>query len=102
MGNYVYAYRGGSMAATEQERETAMAAWGAWFGGLGDAVVDPGNPFGASKSVGAAANGTAGSGLTGYSVVAADSLDAATALAEGCPVINSGGSVDVYETIAIS
>ena len=26
--------------------KAAMEAWGAWFGGLGDAVVDMGNPFG--------------------------------------------------------
>jgi hypothetical protein len=35
-------------------------------------------------------------------VITADSLDAASALAEGCPVLSGGGSVDVYETIEVS
>jgi hypothetical protein len=35
-------------------------------------------------------------------VVKADSLDAASALADGCPVFDGGGSVDVYETIEVS
>jgi hypothetical protein len=103
MANYLMAYKGGGMAATEGEREAAMAAWGNWFGTLGPAVVDAGNPFGPSAAVNGA--GTvdhgASSGLTGYSVLQADSLDAASELAKGCPVLANGGSVDVYETIQV-
>ena len=102
MGNYLFAYRGGSMASTEEERQAAMQAWGAWFGKLGSAIVDPGNPFAGSTSVNGNGGGAAASELTGYTVVNADSLDAASALAEGCPVLDGGGSVDVYETIEVS
>jgi hypothetical protein len=91
------------MADTDEEREAAMQAWGAWFGKLGSAIVDPGNPFAGSTSVnGNGAGGAVASQLTGYTVVKADSLDAASALADGCPVFNGGGSVDVYETIEVS
>jgi hypothetical protein len=100
MGNYLFAYRGGSMAETDEARQAAMAAWSAWFGQLGDAIVDPGAPFGPSKSIGS--GGADGAALSGYSVIKSDSLDAATALAGGCPVLDNGGSVDVYETIPIS
>jgi hypothetical protein len=41
----------------------------------------------------------ADSALTGYSIVAAGSLAEATELAGGCPVLQSGGSVDVYEAM---
>ncbi|HEX3909635.1 MAG TPA: hypothetical protein VHW67_02890 [Solirubrobacteraceae bacterium] len=99
MSKYVFAYRGGVMAPTEEEREASMAAWGAWFGKLGPAIVDPGNPFGESTSV---PGGSAESGLTGYTVVQADSLDAASGLAEGCPVLDTGGSIDVYEAVEVS
>jgi len=103
MGNYLFAYRGGMMADNEEDRQAAMQAWGAWFGRLDGAIVDPGNPFAGSTSVnGNGAGGDAASQLTGYTVVKADSLDAASALAEGCPVFNGGGSVDVYETIEVS
>ena len=103
MGNYLMAYRGGGMAETDAEREALMAAWGAWFGKLGGAIVDPGNPFAASASV--SSNGSvgdnAGSGLSGYSVMKADSLAGAAELAKGCPVLDAGGSVDVYEVHAV-
>jgi hypothetical protein len=102
MANYLLAYTGGGMAQTDAEREAAMAAWGQWFGKLGPAVVEPGNPVGPSASVSASgSNGAAQSGLTGYSVIAADSLDAATDLVKDCPVLASGGKVDVYETIPV-
>ena len=102
MANYLLAYTGGGMAQTDAEREAAMAAWGAWFGKLGSAVVEAGNPVGASTSVSASGgNGAAGSGLTGYSVIAADNLDAAAALVADCPILAGGGKVDVYETIPV-
>ena len=76
MANYLLAYTGGSTPETEEARDAQMAAWGKWFQDLGEAVVDPGNPFGPSKAI--AADGSVGdgasSGLTGYSVLAADSL----------------------------
>ncbi|HEY1449799.1 MAG TPA: hypothetical protein VGF47_02520 [Solirubrobacteraceae bacterium] len=88
------------MAQTDEAREAAMAAWGAWFGKIGPAIVDPGNPFAGSTSVGG--NGSADSALTGYTIVKADSLDSAAALADGCPVLGEGGSIDVYETVEVS
>jgi hypothetical protein len=103
MANYVLAYTGGGMAQTDEERQAAMAAWGSWFGTLGAAIVDAGNPFGPSATVatgGGVSEGGASS-LTGYSVISADSLAAASALAGGCPVLASGGSVEVYETIPV-
>ncbi|MGA9875739.1 MAG: hypothetical protein WBQ21_08015 [Solirubrobacteraceae bacterium] len=103
MANYLLAYTGGGMAETDAEREAAMAAWGQWFGQLGPAIVDAGNPFGPSASVGAGGtDGAAKTGLTGYTILTADSLDAAADLAKGCPVFASGGKVDVYEAIPIT
>ena len=37
--------------------------------------------------------------LGGYSIVSAESLDAAAAKASGCPVLKTGGTVDVYEAL---
>lgn len=103
MAKYVMVYTGGGTPATEAEQQQVMAAWGAWMGELGQALVDPGNPFGPSASVAAdgSVNGTGGSSLTGYSIVTADSLDAATELGKGCPVLASGGAVEVYETFDV-
>lgn len=75
-----------------------MAAWGAWFGSLGAAVIDGGAPIGASTTAGGAASRRE---LTGYSILEADGLDAAAGMAGGCPIIADGGTVDVYETIDV-
>ena len=100
MAKFVYVYTGGQMAETPEAQEQAMQEWGAWFGTLGDKVTDMGAPFGASatvKSGGSSAGGT--SALTGYTVVESDSLESATDGAAGCPVLKSGGTVEVYEAI---
>jgi hypothetical protein len=104
MPNYVLAYKGGGgMASDEAERQRIMAAWGEWFGKLGPAIVDGGNPFGASKTVnnGGAVSDGAASELSGYSVLSADTIDAAAEHARGCPVLAAGGTVEVYETVAV-
>ena len=94
MSKYVYVYSGGSMAETPEEQAEVMAAWGAWFGELGSAIVDGGNAFGASTVVG---GGSATA--TGYSIVDAASLEDAATLAKGCPILNNGGAVAVHEAL---
>lgn len=102
MGNFVLAYRGGSMGETPEAQEAAMKAWGDWFGTLGSSIVEIGNPFGASTAVNSDGSaGTATAGLSGYSVLQADSLELAAKLAAGCPVLAGGGTVEVYEAIAM-
>ena len=104
MANYVFAYSGGNgVAADEAERSAQMAKWVQWFGQLGSTVVDGGAPTGTAKTVGPGGSISEGGsrGLTGYSIVSADSLDSAVELAKGCPVLEVGGAVDVYEAIAM-
>jgi hypothetical protein len=99
MANFVLAFKGGGMAATEEEQAAVMAAWGAWFGTLGAAVVEAGAPFSASATVANDKSVGNGGTLTGYSVLSADSLDGAVSLAKSCPIFSSGGSVEVYEAM---
>ena len=68
MGKFVFLYTGGQMADTPEGQKAAMDAWMGWFGTLGDDIVDPGNPFGASSTVkadGSTKDGGA-SGIGGY------------------------------------
>jgi len=105
MANFVLLYTGGSMAESPAEQEASMQAWGAWFGGLGNAVVDGGNPFTEHvKSI--ASNGTIsdspiGTQATGYSILKADSLSKAIEMAQHCPQLQSGGQISVYEILPI-
>lgn len=81
--------------------EEVKSAWGAWFGQMGDKLVDGGNPFGEGKSVSKAGVGAVtGSAATGYSIVKAANLDEAVEMAKGCPLLVQvpNGNVEVYET----
>jgi hypothetical protein len=100
MAKYLLLYEGGSMPETDEQRAAVMQAWEAWFHQLRAAVTDPGNPFTpGSNRVGADGSIAAGAGAaTGYSILEADSLAAATDLAKGCPVLSGGASIGVYET----
>jgi hypothetical protein len=42
-----------------------------------------------------------GSRATGYTILEADSLEKATKMAKGCPVIKGGASIAVYETFNV-
>jgi hypothetical protein len=104
MAKYLLLYRGGSMPESDAEQAAVMKAWDAWFHELGSAVADGGNPFtpGASKSIapgGAVADQK--STASGYSILEADSLDGAVGLAKGCPVLQGGASIEVYETFDV-
>jgi len=99
MAKFVLAYKGGGAPASDADREAVMAAWGNWFGELGQAVLDPGNPFAASMSVAAdgALSDGASSGVSGYSILTAEDLGGAAELAKGSPILANGGSVEVHE-----
>lgn len=102
MPDFIFAYHGGKMPETEEAIAKEMAAWGVWFEQMGPAVVQPGNPVGASKTVSAqAVTDDGGSNpLAGYTVVKADSIDAAVEMAKGCPsVVDGSGTVEVAEII---
>ena len=103
MAKYLYAYHGGGgMAESEAAQAEIMAAWGAWFGQLGPAIVDGGAPSGVASTITADGSATDGGGtnpVTGYSIVTADSRDDALSMAKGCPVLASGGSVEVIELL---
>jgi hypothetical protein len=105
MTDYVLLFSGGSMPETEAEQAAVMEAWVAWYGSLGDAVKDPGNPFTPmAKSIasdGTVSDGPVGGMASGYTILKADSLDAAVEMATECPVLQGGGQISVFETFEV-
>jgi hypothetical protein len=105
MANFLLLYSGGSMPETEAQQAEVIKAWTAWYTALGEAVVDPGNPFTSMAkniaSSGMVSDGPIGTMATGYSVIKADSLDAAVKMSKNCPVIQGGGQITVYETFPV-
>jgi hypothetical protein len=98
---YVLVYSGGRGVSDDpDERAAQYERWERWMRDLGSAIVQPGAATGAAKTVkvdGAADGGSLA--VSGYSVLSADDLDAAVRLTGGCPVLEIGGAVDVYEAL---
>jgi hypothetical protein len=99
MANYIIAYHGGSKPESPEAGAAHMAKWRDWLTELADAVVNPGTPLGNSRIV--SAEGVSDDGgsnaMSGFSVVEADSLDAAIAMAQACPFLETGGTLEVAE-----
>lgn len=109
MANYALVYHGGVMdptAVTQEQRDAEMAKWGVWYEELGAAIVDGGAPFMHHKTIssdGSVSDGGGANPATGYSIVAADDIDGAIALAKGCPILETpDGTIEVVEAIDMS
>ena len=74
-------------------------AWRAWFESLGSSRIDTGYGVLATRALG---NLDAETRLGGYSVVTADDMDGAAALAGGCPALELGGGVEIGAVPEIS
>ena len=102
MAKYLFVYHGGENPKTEQEVAEVLDAWGAWFGTMGAAVIDGGNPVGQSHTIngdGSATDNGGANPATGYSLVEASDLDDAMAKARGCPILGANGTVELAEAI---
>ena len=80
MANFVFSYR---VPSDYAPGAGTAAEWQAWFGGMGSALVDFGHAVTDYASLGEV--GGSGSRMVGYSVVSAEDLDSALALAKDCP-----------------
>lgn len=93
MPKFIFAYHGGKMPDSPEEGARVMQAWQDWFGTLGAAVADGGAPCGPSKTVQSDQSVSDDGGanpLSGYSLVEAADLNAATEMAKGCPILEHG------------
>lgn len=100
MAKYVFAYHGGGAPVSPEEMKKVMDAWGAWFGSLGAAVIDAGNPVGKSSTVkkdGSLVDGGGPNPISGYSLIEAASLADAHQKARGCPILVRGGTIEIAE-----
>jgi hypothetical protein len=103
MTKYLYLYRGPATpmdSFTPEQAAEQGRLWGEWVGRAGASLADAGAPFGARSAVGDDGSSPAPSDQNGYSIVEADSLDAARALADGHPFLAEGKgrfSIEIFE-----
>jgi hypothetical protein len=77
------------------------AAWKAWMSDLGTAVVDPGLPVGPSKTITPSGleEGGGSNPVSVISVIQAETMEDAIAMAEGCPHLSGTGTIEIAEAL---
>jgi len=99
MAQYVFVYLGGNHPSDPDEANKHFAQYMEWLTSLGEAVISPTIPLKDTHTV--SPDGTiregGSSAMSGFSIIKADSLDAALAIAQACPFLEIGGSLEVSE-----
>ena len=101
MAQYVIVYLGGNQPSSPEEGKQHFAKYMDWLASLGDAAVSPANPLKGTRTVnpdGSVSDGGTTT-MSGYTVVEADSADAALSMAKACPFLDIGGSLEVSELV---
>ncbi len=99
MGQYVIVYLGGDQPSNPEEGKQHMAKYMEWIDSLGGAAVSPMNPLKASKTVKSDGSVVDGSSvaMSGYTIIEAESMDAALKITKACPFLDVGGTLEVSE-----
>ena len=99
MAQYIIAYIGGQQPSTPEEGKAQMEKWKTWISDLGSAVVNPGTPLKDIRIMAADGSVSEGSGndMHGFTVVEADSIEDALAMAQKCPYLEIGGRLEIAE-----
>lgn len=103
MPKFIFAYHGGGQPETAEEGQKVMAAWDAWIEKHATALSAGGAPVGPSRTV--SVSGVADDGganpVSGYSLCEAASMEVALEIAKGCPILASGGTVEVAQEMGM-
>jgi hypothetical protein len=111
MSEFIYLYRGGERATSPDEMQKVMQKWVAWMKDLGARghMKDGGHPLEATGKVVRAGKGVTDGPFAeakdlvgGYTIVEAKDLAQAAELAQGCPILERGGVVEVRPVMNIN
>ena len=101
MPQYFITYLGGDNPSSPEEGEQHFAKYKEWLSSLGDSAVSPANPLKNTSTVNSDGTVTTGgtTSMSGFTIIEADSMEAALLIAKGCPFLDIGGSLEVSELI---
>lgn len=104
MSQYVIVYLGGNQPTSPEEGKQHFARYMEWLSSLGKSVVSPANPLKDTQTV--KPDGTVSPGgtttMSGYTIIKADSMDAALEMSKECPFLDIGGSLEVSQLIEMT
>ncbi len=86
-----------------EDMQKAMEPWMKWAADCGDALVDLGTPLGNGQAISQGGSTPSNKDVAGYSILEAESMDAAKALLQGHPHItwNEACSIEVHEAMPL-
>jgi hypothetical protein len=92
LAEFLMVYHGGPMPETDDEMAHEMVRWGDWMNSLGGQLIGPGAPVVKSKTLSASGITYDGGAypVSGYSIVEAESIEAALAMIKSYPHLDSG------------
>ena len=90
MPEFLFSYR---VPRDYQPGAESGQAWEAWFESLGSSRIDAGYAVVATQALGKL--GDVQTRLGGYSLVTAEDIEGAAALAKGCPALQLGSGVEI-------
>ena len=101
MPQYMITYLGGDQPSSPEEGKQHMSKYREWLSSLGDSAVSPANPLKDTSTVNSVGTVTIGSttSMSGFTIIEADSMEAALLMAKACPFLDIGGSLEVSELI---
>lgn len=99
MTQFVFVYLGGNQPSSHEEAHQHFTKYMEWLKSLGDAVVSPTIPLKDTHTVSSSGTVQEGgsSAMSGFSVVKAETMEEALAMAKSCPFLEIGGSLEVSE-----
>jgi len=99
MAQYILTYLGGDQPSSPEEGKQHFTKYKEWLSSLGDSAVSPANPFKDTSTVNSDGTVTTGSttSMSGFTIIEADSMEAALLIAKACPFLDIGGSLEVSE-----
>lgn len=89
--------------ATPEQMAEGMKPWMAWAEKCGDGLVDMGTPLGGGQALSASGASPSDKGVTGYSILQAESMEAAQAMLMGHPHLQwaAGCEIEVHESLPL-
>ena len=101
MAQYAIVYLGGNQPSSPEEGKQHFVKYKEWLTSLGASVVSPMNPFKNTSTVNSDGTVTTGgiTAMSGYTIVEAESIEAALEMAKACPFLDIGGSLEVSELV---
>lgn len=99
MAQYIIVYLGGNQPSSAEEGKQHFAKYREWLSSLGDSAVSPANPLRNTKTVNTDGSVIVGSttAMSGYTIIDAESMESALKIAQACPFLEIGGSLEVSE-----